>query len=347
MADAFEIDEASLQPELIIKNNEIICKLCDSFGEVLAAYNKQIFVGELEKVWIFDYDIPGIALAQEIELGRFGQLNRITIHDGILNISILDAMGTGSVRRYSKNGAAWEYIEILQIGREHDDFGLDIAQGNNTMVIGASARWSAAFDPNISDQGSFYVYSNKGEEWTLKQEIFAENSSSDDRFGTDVALVNDFILVSGFSIPLHIYHIENEEWILSSIENDIAPIDFGYYDNRVIYFSEISGLHSFKIAEDGTIIDLPFKTNIELLGAMPPAKDNIKMYENFAMVSTFNDQKVYLLELVADEWQLADSIVTNTGILFDLSSIELTQDMAIISGTDYDNFNSHVYLVDF
>lgn len=342
--EEYEIAESTPVPRLTIKKDELICDKCDSFGMIVELYDGQLLVGELEKVWIFDYSDEGMNLVQEIQLRNYGQLNNITAMDGRLFIGVIDEFGSGKLRAYFKNGNSWEFRTSYEVGRKSDDFGGDVHTSVENMVIGASARFSASFDPNISDQGSCYIYSKNGTGWELVHEFFAENSDSDDRFGSDVAIWEDYVLVSGMSIPLHIFKKEGNGWNLSKVAHDILPIDLAIYNETVIYFDEMTGLHSFKIAADGTLTDIAIDQNIGPLDYMIASTDGISMYQNYALIQSYFGTKAYLLRLENGEWKLENSFSEDLGNNPELHAISLNEEKIAFAGTDYDNFKSHVFL---
>lgn len=318
--------------ELNIESDEIICEMCDSFGVVLEMNKNQLFVGGERRVWIFDYDQQETTLAQEIDLSNVGWLNTIKVKDGLLYFGINDDEGTGSVHQYAENNSEWQFKSKYDIGRNEDNFGNDIAVLDNLMVIGASAPWDKSFsEPNI-DPGSFYIYTKEGTDWNLNKEFYAENSAADDRFGNDVLIWNNLILVGGLSIPLRIYGLGDDGWELSRVETEILPADFANSGDTVLYISESQGLQSFKINSDGSIVTIAVNVEFDLFN-IGYSSDNISMYENYALIATLNGaQKAYLVKLENGAWVLDNTFTVEGGSGSEYYGIKLTEDFVLLSG---------------
>lgn len=341
--DVENFDDPEPVTKLTIENDKVTCETCDGFGKMLEAYQNQVFVGGERQVWIFEYNAQGITLSQEINLTNFGFLNSITAKDGMLFLGVYDDMGTGSVRQYEANGTEWQFTVGYEIGRNQDDFGNDIAISDTLMVIGASARWSESANAANNDEGIFYIYNKEGTDWIQAQEYYSEDRSSDDRFGTDVIIADNFILVGGLSIPMHIYKFEDMEWKLASVESDIIPADIGNFGNTILYYSEMLGLQSFAINSDGSIGSIAMNANLDLSNGIRFNGDSISMTENHALITTLGGQEVYLLKYENSQWTLENTYDSDEGERFEYTGIKLNENLIITSGTDYKDYKSYLY----
>jgi hypothetical protein len=329
--------------KLTIENDKVICETCDGFGNMIETYQNQVFVGGERQVWIFDYTAQGITLSQEIDLTNFGFLNSITAKDGMLFLGVFDDIGTGSVRQYAANGLEWKFTRNYVIGKDQDDFGTDIAISDTLMVIGASARWSESANVANNDEGIFYVYNKVGSDWIKTQEFYSENPAADDRFGTDVIITDNFILVGGLSIPMHIYKLNNMEWELASVESEIIPADISNFGNTVLYYSEILGLQSFIINSDGLMNSITVNANLDVSNGIRFNADSISMTEKHALITTLGGQQVYLLTFENNEWTLEYTYDAKLGEQFEYTAIKLHENLAITSGTNYADFKSYLF----
>lgn len=71
------------------------------------------------------------------------------------------------------------------------NFGASVAVFGNTVVVGAPHENHSG----MSNAGSVYVYGRNGNEWDFKEELIASNPTSDEYFGTSVAIYHDNIIV--------------------------------------------------------------------------------------------------------------------------------------------------------
>ena len=341
--EAENFDDPDPITKLTIENDKVTCETCDGFGKMIESYQNQIFVGGEMQVWVFDYTTQGITLYQEIDLTNFGFLNSITAKDGMLFLGVYDDVGTGSVRQYAANGNEWQFTANYEIGRDQDNFGNDIAISDTLMVIGASAEWDESVNVPNMDEGIFYIYTKEGADWIQTQEFYSENRSADDRFGMDVIIAENFILVGGLSIPMHIYKFDEMAWKLASVENEIIPTDISNFGSTVLYYSEMLGLRSFAINSDGSIGSIVVNATLDLSNGIRFNGDSISMTENHALITTRGGQQVYLLKFENSEWTLANIYGSDEGEQFEFTAIKLDESLAIISGTDYSDYKSYLY----
>ncbi len=125
--------------------------------------------------------------------GRAGRSQRRIVP----NTTCIGANGNqGSVYIYKRYGAIWlaEQKLLAFDGASGDLFGVAVALGSDTLVVGAKSDDIGA----NSTQGSAYVYVNNGAGWTLQQKLTASDGAQDEAFGTAVALSGDTLAVSAY-----------------------------------------------------------------------------------------------------------------------------------------------------
>ena len=71
-----------------------------------------------------------------------------------------------------------------------DEFGLSVAIDGNTVVVGARRD-----DENAIDAGAAYIYEWQGAAWVQIKKILASDSSFNDRFGRDVDIDGDTVVI--------------------------------------------------------------------------------------------------------------------------------------------------------
>ena len=76
-------------------------------------------------------------------------------------------------------------------GAANDQYGASVAASEDTIVIGAH---SDDIDGR-SDQGSVYVFSGAGGDWTIQQKLTAPDGEAGDQFGTAVAISGNLLVV--------------------------------------------------------------------------------------------------------------------------------------------------------
>ncbi|MFH6603887.1 hypothetical protein ACEZ3G_10400 [Maribacter algicola] len=321
---------------LIIENDKVICEFCDGFGSIIETYENQIFVGGEKKIWVFERNGQTTSLFQEIDLANVGSLNSIKAADGSLFLGLIDDEGTGRVRQYTLNNTEWQFTKDFQVGRNQDNFGNDIAIKDTLMIIGASAIWDESFSIPNKDEGSFYIFGNKGGDWIQTQEFYSENRSPDDHFGKDVIIADNFVVVTGLSIPMHVYEFENTEWNLASVENNIVPADIDNNGNTFLYYSEMLGLQSFSMNPNGSISPITINANLDLGLGLQFYGDSMSMTQDHALIATLGGHEVYLLQLVGNEWVLKKTLAPGNEPQSKYSGLKLTPEQALIGGISSD-----------
>jgi len=102
---------------------------------------------------------------------------------------------SGSAYVFERTGTNWTQVRKLTAsdGSSDDEFGYSLAVQGDTLVVGARDHNGAG-----SDSGAAYVFDrHQGgtNQWGQVKKLTASNPSSDDHFGTSVALDRDLIVV--------------------------------------------------------------------------------------------------------------------------------------------------------
>ena len=114
------------------------------------------------------------------------------------NVALVSASGDpdgakiGAVYVFRHDGASWnEETKLLSgEGAEGDRFGSSVAVHNETIVIGANSD-----DEYGEDSGSAYAFTHDGAEWLHHSKLLPSDGAPDARFGGDVAISGDLVLV--------------------------------------------------------------------------------------------------------------------------------------------------------
>ncbi len=114
------------------------------------------------------------------------------------------AAGAGAAYVFVRSGTNWSQQAYLKASNtEHGDaFGGSVAIDGDTIVVGASLEDSGATDVDgdesdngALDAGAAFVFVRNGAVWSQEAYLKASNSGTGDRFGHDVAVSGDAIVV--------------------------------------------------------------------------------------------------------------------------------------------------------
>lgn len=99
----------------------------------------------------------------------------------------------GSAYVFKRNGATWTQMAqlVASDGEGYEWFGNAVAISGNYIVVGAFGHDVGG---NTS-QGCAYVFFNKGGTWVQAAQLFANDGAENDRFGGDVAISGNYIVV--------------------------------------------------------------------------------------------------------------------------------------------------------
>ena len=104
-----------------------------------------------------------------------------------------DGNSSGSAYIFSRTGTAWtEQFKLTASDAESDAelgdlFGVSVSIDGNTAIVGAIA------DVNFS--GSSYIFKRDGTNWTEQAKLVASDAAEGDRFGRDVSISGDYVIV--------------------------------------------------------------------------------------------------------------------------------------------------------
>src|SRR6185295_5936975 len=95
----------------------------------------------------------------------------------------------GAVCVFTRSGTTWtSRVEIRPADRHtNDTIGADsVSLSGTTLFMSGSG-----VDATAAGQGAAYVYTGSGASWTQQDKIFADDQSTGDAFGFDVAVSGD------------------------------------------------------------------------------------------------------------------------------------------------------------
>lgn len=114
------------------------------------------------------------------------------------------APNAGAAYVFTRAGFTWTQQAYLKAGNSEaeDFFGDSVAVDGNTIVVGASSESSSATgvngdgtDNSADESGAAYVFVRTGGTWNQQAYLKASNADAFDRFGRDVAICGDLIVV--------------------------------------------------------------------------------------------------------------------------------------------------------
>lgn len=207
------------------------------FGESVCLYNDLLIVGapgvnrayiyrNIADVWTLEYTCnPGLSG------NNFGF--SVAIYGTVAMVGAYNTTN-GSVYVYTYSGGSWSQTQILTAsdGASSDYFGYSIALYDTRVVIGAPQDDIGA---NV-DQGSAYVFDLTGGTWLETQKLAGDDSAANDKFGSQVAIYNDKIVISASVVSkVYIFH-HSTTWTQKQRITDNGG--FGYaidlYNDRFI-----------------------------------------------------------------------------------------------------------------
>ncbi|HKQ49087.1 MAG TPA: thrombospondin type 3 repeat-containing protein [Phycisphaerae bacterium] len=114
------------------------------------------------------------------------------------------AANSGAAYVFIRSGGVWSqqaYLKASNTGAS-DDFGVSVAVGGDTVVVGADNEDSNAIgvdgnqaDNSASASGAAYVFARTGGVWNQQAYLKASNTGTSDFFGWSVAASNDMLVV--------------------------------------------------------------------------------------------------------------------------------------------------------
>lgn len=223
----------------------------DAFGQSVAIFGDTMVIGAPHdddrgdgsgSVYVFVR--AGSNWEQKAKLkatdGSAGDLFGISVsltHNTILigaDLNDETATDAGAAYVFVQNGGEWVQQAKLMAsdGAETDIFGVRVALFENTALI--SARRDDHEGAGV-DAGSAYVFTRVGTKWSEQAKLIASDSSADDRFGRDVALIEDTALIGAMhqdeqgenSGALYVFKRDGTSWhqLTKLTAEDGAPGD--------------------------------------------------------------------------------------------------------------------------
>ena len=120
--------------------------------------------------------------------------------DTIIIGANLDDVGAnadqGSAYVFARINGSWSQQAYLTAtgGAANDRFGGSVAVSGNTVIVGATQNDVGA----NADQGSAYVFTRSGTNWTQQAQLNGTNGAANDRFGGSVGISGDTAVVGAF-----------------------------------------------------------------------------------------------------------------------------------------------------
>ena len=155
-------------------------------------------------------------------------------------------MLTGSAYVFSENGGTWQQQKLTAgDGAANDKFGESISISGSSVAIGANGDDIGA----KPDQGSVYIFTLSGNDWTLAQKLISSDGLAGDNFGGSVAFRAGAVIVGSY--------LDDGESLLDpgSTSTFSAPIPMVSISGRVLTAHGIglkSAVVTIRDAEIGT-----------------------------------------------------------------------------------------------
>ena len=212
----------------------------DAFGQSISLTDKHLVVGAPRNDALGKDS--GAAYIYKRENGLWCYQTKITANDGrdgdLFGISVAidgdtvligadlhdeKAENAGAVYVYVLDNNHWKQEAKLMAtdGDKTDIFGVRVAVSEDTALI--SARRDDIDGVGV-DAGSAYIFERKGQIWTEKIKLTSPDGKADDRYGRDVALGKDTIIISAMNHDsngvdtgaLYVYKKDDSGWRYTS-----------------------------------------------------------------------------------------------------------------------------------
>lgn len=153
--------------------------------------------------------------------------------------------GRGAVYayRYDPAGDAWEYELTLRGDPDTaNNFGWSLDLDGDRVVIGSEADTAGA-----TWGGAAYVFvRDANDDWAFEQRLLATNPGFNDRFGTDVSISGDWIVVgspfeysgAADSGAAYLYQLVDGAWVERQRLLSSSPTLYGYFGSSVSIHSQ-------------------------------------------------------------------------------------------------------------
>ncbi|MBP9664959.1 MAG: VCBS repeat-containing protein, partial [Pyrinomonadaceae bacterium] len=106
------------------------------------------------------------------------------------------ATNQGSAYVFTRSGSTWTQQQklIASDAAAEDRLGFSIAVSGDTVVVGASLDDA----PGQTNQGSAYIFTRSGTEWSEQQKIVAADGLKDDEFGNSLAIQGNTVVIGAY-----------------------------------------------------------------------------------------------------------------------------------------------------
>ena len=337
------------------------------FSSTAIATNDAVLYGAVEQTWIAPYpEKPGAKFGASVAAS--GKIIAVGSPNDTLSMADGNLYAVGSVFVYEHNRTGWEQVVKLspQYPQAGENFGIAVAIGPNTIVVGASGRDFGT----EKDVGVVYVFTRQGVEWVQQARIEPVDGAENDFFGTAVALSGDRLIVGADGKDLgpiiaagkvYTYFRSGEKWIESHSFTAAVPVFYAAFgatlavDNQRLVvgapsemgggaayvFYRFGGQWSQTAKMDppddkygdrfGAAVDIDHKTIV--VGA--PMSD-----PRVEKTPRINGGAVYVYREKSGAWQHTEKIVPENGTYFDHfgHSVDLDANTLIIGAPDHDYF---------
>lgn len=249
----FERDGSSWTRTAEIQASESV--VGDAFGDGVALQGDTLVIGATRRDDL-DHD-AGAAYVFELVGGTWVERTKLPhasgYNDGFGNAVALDGdtIAVGSVEGecvyvYRGSGSSWVTEAVLNgPGHVAASFGGSLALEGNRLVVGARDE-----GPSNSHHGAAYVYERTGSTWTLDATLVAAPYLEDDRFGHDVDVRGDRILVSthhhAYSRGVYVFDRGTTGWRQSAKLEPLTDTLAQYFGESVALSGDIAVVGSRK-----------------------------------------------------------------------------------------------------
>jgi len=142
-------------------------------------------------------------IANNATFGYSGAIDGDTMVVGALNENT-GAASSGAAYVYTKQGGTWQLQARLTPPNPQTNayFGIAVGVSGDTIVVaaseedGSSTSTLESLNQDANQAGAAYVYVRSGSTWTLQAYLKASNASTEDKFGEQLAIDGDTIVVT-------------------------------------------------------------------------------------------------------------------------------------------------------
>lgn len=279
----------------------------------------------------------------------------------------------GSAYVFVRSGGVWTEVQklVAMDAADGDNFGESLDIHGETVVVGSNLDDIGA---NFN-QGSAYVFVRTGSVWTVEQKLIANDGTSADNFGFDVAIDGNTIAIGAYADTVNFINNRGSAYVFTRAGNvweqrqrllapDAAAFDFfgaavaisgprilvgAFGDDIGVNSNEGSAYFFTNVNEDWTfqqkVIGSSCVQNC-LFGS------NVALYSDVAIVAARPVQNAaYVFKNMGGSWSNAGSVSVAGGSASGfVTSVSLDDELAIV-GSPSDDINGNTtqgsaYVVD-